>query len=280
MATLLGSRENGDIVVWGVPMDFTASWRPGSRFAFDAIRLVSTSLELYSPYFDRSLEDVAFEDRGLAELNWGDVDGSLKLIREQAEEILKTGKKLISIGGDHLVSYPLILAAKKFHPDLAVVHFDAHTDLRQTFLGSKLSHATVLRMVADEIKPKSVAQIGIRSGVQEEFCWAKQNTHFFPDKEWDVVPAANEVVKIFKDRPVYITLDIDVLDPAFAPGTGTPEAGGCTSKELFKALYVLMENLNVIGADIVEIAPDYDNSERTAFLGAKLLREIILGISK
>lgn len=280
MTTLLGSRENGDIVVWGVPMDFTASWRPGSRFAFDAIRLVSSSLELYSPYFDRSLEDVAFEDRGHAKLNWGDVGGSLELIKEQAKSILESGKKLISVGGDHLVSFPLILATKELYPDLKVVQFDAHTDLRQNFLGSELSHATVLRMVADSLDLMSVAQIGIRSGEKEEFYWATGNTHFYPDKDFDVVSAAKEVVKVFKNKPVYVTVDIDVLDPAFAPGTGTPEPGGCTSKELFKALYILMENLNVIGADLVEIAPDYDNSQRTAFLGAKIVREMILGISK
>ncbi len=280
MATLLGARENGLLAVWGVPMDFTASWRPGSRFAFDAIRLVSTSLELYSPYFDRSLDDVSYEDAGDAELLWGDVQGSLNLIKEQAEKIMEKGKKLISIGGDHLVTYPLVQATKRFYPDLAVIHFDAHTDLRQSFLGSKLSHATVLRMVADEIGSKSVAQLGIRSGVREEFKWGMENTHFFPDHQWDLVPAAAEVTRIFQGRPVYITLDIDVLDPAYAPGTGTPEPGGCTSKELFQALYLILENLNVIGADIVEIAPDYDPSERTAFMGAKIIREILLGLSK
>lgn len=280
MATLLGARENGLLAVWGVPMDFTASWRPGSRFAFDAIRLVSTSLELYSPYFGRSLEDVSYEDAGDAELLWGDVQGSLDLIKEQAEKIMKKGKKLISVGGDHLVTYPLVQATKKFYPDLAVIHFDAHTDLRQSFLGSKLSHATVLRMVAEEMGSKSVAQIGIRSGVEEEFKWGTENTHFFPDHKWDLVPAAAEVIKIFKGRPVYITLDIDVLDPAYAPGTGTPEPGGCTSKELFQALHLILENLHVIGADLVEIAPDYDPSERTAFMGAKIIREMLLGISK
>lgn len=280
MATLLGAREKGDIAVWGVPMDFTASWRPGSRFAFDTIRLVSSGLELYSPYFDRSLEDVSFEDRGDAELLWGDVKGSLDLIKEQAEVILQEDKKLISIGGDHLVTYPLIQATHRFYPDLAVIHFDAHTDLRESFLGARLSHATVMRLVAEEVGPKSVAQIGIRSGEKEEFEWGRANTHFFADTHWDVVSASEKVVKIFKDRPIYITLDIDVLDPAYAPGTGTPEAGGCTSKELFQALYIILENLNVIGADIVEIAPDYDPSERTAFVGAKILREIILGISR
>lgn len=280
MATLLGARGKGDIAVWGVPMDFTASWRPGSRFAYDSIKLVSHGLELYSPYFDRSLENVAFEDAGDAKLIWGNVSSSLDAIREQAEEILNTGKKLISIGGDHLVTYPLIQATKKKYPNLAVVHFDAHTDLRETFLGDKLSHATVLRHVANEVGSKSLAQIGIRSGEREEFIWGRENTHFFPDREWEIIPATKEVVKLFAGRPTYITLDIDVLDPAYAPGTGTPEPGGCTSKELFKALYLLLENLNVIGADIVEIAPDYDSTERTAFMGAKILREMLIGMSK
>lgn len=280
MATLLGAQEHGDIVVWGVPMDFTASWRPGSRFAYETIKRVSHGLELYSPYFDRSLADVSFEDAGEAELLWGDVGGSLQAIKDQAEAILKEGKKLISVGGDHLVSYPLIQATKDYYPKLAVIHFDAHTDLRESFLGSALSHATVLKMVADELGASSVAQIGIRSGEKEEFDWAKENTHFFPDRDWDVVSAAKEVAKIFKGRPVYITLDIDVLDPAYAPGTGTPEPGGCTSKELFQALYHLLENLDIIGADIVEIAPDYDNSDRTVFMGAKIIREMLIGMTK
>lgn len=264
--------EASDAVILGIPMDYTVSFRPGTRLGALSIRNVSVGIEEYSVYLDRDLGDYAYCDLGDLALPFGNVVKSLDLIEMASRQILEDGKFPIFLGGEHLVTYPLIKPFVEKYPDLRVVHFDAHADLRTDYYGENNSHATVMRKVAEMLGPKRVYQFGIRSGIREEFLYARENTYLILE---EVLEPLKAVLEELKGKPVYVTLDIDVVDPAFAPGTGTQEAGGCTSREIIKAIHVL-QDLNVVGFDLVEVSPATDSSERTALLAAKLVREAIL----
>ncbi|AZR73814.1 agmatinase [Anoxybacter fermentans] len=275
----LGSLENpeeANIIIVGAPMDFTVSYRPGSRFGPEGIRNISYGLEEFSFELEKSLEEVKFYDAGDLELPYGNVEKSLELIEKAAEIIVSAGKKPIFLGGEHLITWPVIKAVYRYYPDLVIIHFDAHADLREEFYGEPLSHATVMGCVARYIGGKNLYQLGIRSGAPEELAWARKNTHLYRAKVIEAIP---EVIKSVGNRPVYVSIDIDVLDPAFAPGTGTPEPGGISSRELFNTLY-MMKDLNLVGLDIVEVAPDYDPGKTTVFVAGKLLREALLIMDK
>lgn len=274
-AIFMGSSDNYDVckhVIVGAPMDFTVSFRPGSRNGPQAIRIVSTGLEEYSVYQDKDLADYNYYDLGDIILPFGNVSESLSRIEATADEILDHGKFPIFLGGEHLISLPVIRAMAKKHPDLAVLHFDAHADLRHDYIGEIQSHATVMRYASELLGDKRVYQFGIRSGTKDEFEYAKEHTNMFIDQ---VLEPLAHVVTEWENRPVYISIDIDVVDPAFAPGTGTPEPGGCSSKDIIKAL-LMMSKLPIVGMDIVEVLPMVDQSQRTALLAAKLVREAIL----
>ncbi len=261
-----------DTVILGAPMDQTASFRPGARDGPRQIRSVSEVLEEYSPRLDRDLSDYRYADLGDVTMVPGRVEENLERIAHSARTVFRDGKLLVMLGGEHLVTLPAVQCAAEVYPGLSVVHFDAHADLREMYLGMRLSHATVMRRVVEIIGGGSLFQFGIRSGTREEFAFARSSVNFHGGlKSGDVVKAAEKL----REKPVYITLDIDVLDPSFAPGTGTPEPGGCTPDELFAALEALA-GLNVVGFDLVEVCPAYDRSERTSILAAKLVREAIL----
>ncbi|HOP99497.1 MAG TPA: agmatinase [Acetivibrio clariflavus] len=272
----MGSCESyGDanVVMVGVPMDFTCSFRPGTRFGPQKIREVSIGIEEYSIYMDKSLEDYAYFDSGDLDLPFGNVEKSLELIGQSAKEILEDGKLPLFIGGEHLISVPVIKEVyNKYGDDLIVIHFDAHADLREEYLGCANSHASAIRRLVDFMPGKNIYQFGIRSGTKEEFEYAKANTNMYTI---EVLEPLKKVVDKFKGKPVYFTLDIDVVDPAYANGTGTPEPGGISSKELIQALNVL-KDLNIVGFDIVEVSPHYDQSDRTAVLAAKVIRDMIM----
>lgn len=268
--------EEADAIILGIPMDYTVSFRPGTRMGPLSIRNVSIGIEEYSVYLDRDLGDYAYCDLGDLTLPFGNVEKSLEIIEKASRQVLEDGKFPIFLGGEHLVTYPLIKPFIEKYSDLVVVHFDAHADLRTEFFGESNSHATVIRKVAEMLGPKRVYQFGIRSGIREEFLFARENTHLVVE---EVLEPLKAVLPELKGKPVYVTLDIDVVDPAHAPGTGTQEAGGCTSKEIIKALHALGD-LNVVGFDLVEVSPAMDSSERTALLAAKLVREAILSFVK
>lgn len=261
-----------DKAIIGIPMDLTTSFRPGTRLAPYRIREVSEGIEEYSIYQDKSLEDINFYDAGDIAIPFGNVEESLKRIEEVTLELLQNGKKVFALGGEHLVSLPLIKAYSKFYPDLAVIQFDAHADLRQDYLGENFSHATVMRKVTELIGAGRLFQLGIRSATREEMEYACLNTNLYLNQ---LSSAVDEVKSRLKGSKVYITLDIDVLDPAFAPGTGTPEAGGFSSRELFEVLLAL-KDLDIVGFDLVEISPPYEQNDNTSLLGAKILREVLL----
>ncbi|MEN6325303.1 MAG: agmatinase [Syntrophomonas sp.] len=261
-----------DRVILGIPMDSTTSFRPGTRWAPWRIREVSEGVEEYSIYQDKSLDEIDFYDAGDVIIPFGNIKESLRRVEEVSREFIAGGKKLFSIGGEHLVSLPLIKAYHSFYPDLMVIQMDAHADLREDYLGETLSHATVMRHVVEELGSKKLIQLGIRSGTREEIAFGRENTYLYLDQFLEVL---TEVKERAWGQPVYITLDIDVLDPAFAPGTGTPEAGGVSSRDLFRMLHEFRD-LNIVGFDMVEISPPYEHNDNTTILGAKILREALL----
>ncbi|REE57411.1 agmatinase [Paenibacillus taihuensis] len=265
-------------VIYGMPMDFTVSFRPGSRFGPPRIREVSIGLEEYSPYLDRSLEDIEYFDAGDLLLPFGNAARSLDIIGEFVGGVLKDGKMPIGLGGEHLCSWPIFQEVYKKYPDMAIIHFDAHADLRESYEGEPLSHSTPLRKAAGLIGGKNIYQFGIRSGSREEWQFAKESINFYP---FEVLEPLKKVLPELAGRPVYLTIDIDVLDPSAAPGTGTAEAGGITSKELIDAVHAIAKaGINIVGCDLVEVAPAYDPTEQTQIVAAKVIREMLLGFIK
>lgn len=258
--------ESSDIVMLGLPFDGTVSYRSGSRFAPEQIRLASWGLEEYSPVFDKHLEDVNFHDAGDLEFPLGNTYKSLELIEKNVEEIYKDGKKVFGIGGEHLVTLPEIKAVSKFYKDLAIVHFDAHTDLREEYLGEEMSHSAVIRHASKIVGPQNIKQVGIRSGMKEEWEFMKKyNTLIHDYSELDCL----------KDKHIFVTVDLDCLDPSIMPGTGTPESGGMQFNELI-GWFKYLKNFDIIGADVVELAPDYDASGVSTAVATKVIRELLM----
>jgi agmatinase len=266
------SYEQAQAVIIGLPMDYTVSYRPGARNGPLAIRNVSIALEEYSISLDRSLEDYNYCDLGDLALPFGNAGASLEMIEKTAGILLEDSKFPIFLGGEHLVSYPIVKAFIRKYPDLRIIHFDAHADLRKDYYGEELSHSTVMYKVAEMLGPGRIFQFGIRSGLKEELEYARKNTRLYL---YEVLEPLQEVTEELKGYPVFISLDIDVVDPAFAPGTGTQEPGGCTSKEIIQAIHLLKDH-NIVGFDLVEVCPQLDFSERTAILAAKIVREALL----
>ncbi|MFS0788469.1 agmatinase [Shouchella sp. 1P09AA] len=268
--------EEADAVIYGMPMDWTVSFRPGSRFGPSRIRESSLGLEEYSPYADKHLEEVSYFDAGDMPLPFGNAAKSLDMVEDYVEGLLNDGKFPLGLGGEHLLSWPIFKAMYRKYPDLAIIHIDAHADLREEYEGEVLSHSTPIRKACGLIGPENVYSFGIRSGMREEFAYAKESgMNLF---KFDVVEPLKRVLPKLKGRNVYVTIDIDVLDPAFAPGTGTAEAGGITSKELLEAqIHLANADLNIVGADLVEVAPAYDPTEQTTIAASKFVREMLLG---
>lgn len=252
----------------GLPFDGTVSYRPGSRFAPEQIRLASWGLEEYSPIFDRELEDVNFHDAGDLEFPLGNTYKTLEQIEQNVEDIYRDGKRVFGIGGEHLVTLPEVKAVSKFYDDLAIVHFDAHTDLREEYMGEEMSHSAVIRHISKFVKPENIKQIGIRSGMKEE---------------WDFMAKHNTLCKYYEDldalktKNVFVTVDLDCLDTSIMPGTGTPEVGGMSFNELV-GWFKYLKDFNIVGADVVELAPDYDASGASTAVATKVIRELLMAM--
>ena len=275
--TFLGcDNEYGEsgIVVFGAPFDSTTSFRPGTRFASRTMRGESYGLETYSPYQDKDLEDLAIFDGGDLELCFGDTEKALAAIESYTTRVLRDNKRPVMIGGEHLVTLGAVRAVARKYPELHVVHFDAHADLRDDYLGITLSHATVLHRVWDIIGDGRIYQFGIRSGERSEFQWG--NDHVTTQK-FNFKGLA-EVVEKLQGQPVYFTLDLDVLDPSVFPGTGTPEPGGVSFMELLEAIQQVSQ-LNLVGCDINELSPVYDQSGASTAVACKVLRELLLAMA-
>lgn len=270
------SYDEADVVIYSVPMDATTSFRPGTRFAGNAIRVDSFGVEWYSPYRDADLKDFKTVDTGDLDLPIGAVEDALDIVYEATKTVINDGKKPMVIGGEHLITYPVLKALHEKYNDLHVIHLDAHTDLREEFFGRELSHATFMRQAHKFLWDHKIFQFGIRSGDKHEFEWAKKHIH---QQKFDF-EGLDKIVDQIKDKPVYITIDLDVLDPAVFPGTGTPEPGGMQYKDLLWA-FDQFEKLNhIVGADIVELSPYLDPSGASNAVAAKSLRELILILHK
>lgn len=263
--------KESKIVLFGAPMDQTVSFRSGSRFAPNEIRLDSDAIETYSPYQDKDLEDASVADLGDVDIYFGDVLKSLDSIYNQSKQIILDDKVPFLMGGEHLVTLPQVEAVYEKYPDLRVIHFDAHTDLREDYLGEKMSHATVMKRVSELLGDNKIYQFGIRSGLKEEFTYSENHQYI----EKYTVNTVGDIVKGLKDYPIYVTVDLDVLDPSIMHGTGTPEAGGISFKELHEAILKL-SSLNIVGCDVVELAPNLDSSKVSTLVAAKLIRELLI----
>lgn len=271
------TRGEGKVALLGAPYDGTTSFRPGARFGPAALREASDGIETYSPYLDLDLEeDCAVEDRGDVELSPGDLHGVLATIGRGVAEILDDGLAPFLLGGEHLVSLPAIQEVARRHEDLCILHLDAHADLRQDYLGNPLSHATVLRRAVEIVGPGNLRQIGIRSGTREEFAFMREHgTQVTGIGKADFEAALDH----FGDRPIYLTCDLDVFDPAHLPGTGTPEPGGIDF-HAFATLLKLLPGRNLVAADVVELAPMLDASGCSSVLAAKVVRELLLAMPR
>ncbi len=269
--------EYGDskIVLFGAGFDGTTSFRAGTRFAPAAIRNDSFGLETYSPYQDKDMTDYSYFDSGDLELPLGNTERVLEDIEKRADIILRDGKLPFMIGGEHLVTLGAVRAAAKKYSDIHILHFDAHADLREDYLGEKLSHACVLRRCWELVGDGRIFQFGIRSGDREEFVFAKEHTFM---QKFDFSGLENAVSSL-RGKKVYLTVDLDVLDPSIFPGTGTPEAGGVTFDSLREAVTLACSELDIIGCDVNELSPPYDQSGVSTAVACKVIREMLLALS-
>ncbi|MCD8094616.1 MAG: agmatinase [Ruminococcus sp.] len=263
--------EESKIVIFGAPFDSTTSYRPGTRFASAAMRNESYGIETYSPYQDKDLEDICVFDSGDLELPIGSAELALADIESRAEMIISDGKIPCMIGGEHLVTLGAVRAMVKKYADLQLIQLDAHADLREDYLGVQLSHACVMRRCYELLGDGRIFQFGIRSGTREEFEFAKSHTNM---RKFDLAGIEETVQKIGQ-KPVYFTLDLDVLDSSQLPATGTPEVGGVSFLDLMGAIKEI-SGLNIVGFDINELSPPYDQSGASTALACKLLREMML----
>ena len=267
--------EEADIVIFGAPFDSTTSFRPGTRFAGGAIRNDSYGLEVYSPYQDKELIENKVCDCGDLELAIGSSERVLKQIQECAAEILKDEKLPFLIGGEHLVTLGSVRAAAERYPDMHIIHFDAHTDLRQDYLGVELSHACVIRRCWELLGDGRIHQFGIRSGEKEEFDWAKNgHTDFHPF----TLDGLEDVIRELEGKPVYFTVDLDVMDPSVFPGTGTPEPGGIDFLTAMQGVTEVCKRVNLIGCDVNELCPPCDPTGASTAAACKIIREMLIAL--
>jgi agmatinase len=263
--------EGSKIVIFGAPFDGTTSYRPGTRFASSAMRNESFGIETYSPYLNRDLTDINVFDGGDLELVFGNPIRVLDKIEEYTAKIVADKKIPCMIGGEHLVTLGAVRAVEKIYKDLHIIHFDAHTDLRDNYLGEQLSHSTVMRRCWEIVGNNKIFQFGIRSGERDEFVWAKNRVHM-NKFNFDGI---EKVAKKLKGLPIYLSIDLDIFDPSIFCGTGTPEAGGVNFVEMMSALKTISK-LNIVGFDVNELSPIYDQSGASTALACKLLRELLL----
>ena len=268
--------EDANIVLFGAPFDSTTSFRPGARFGSAAMRHESFGLETYSPYQDKDLTDCSVFDSGDIELCFGSAEQALADIQARAEEILNDGKMPLLLGGEHLVTLGSVRAVVEKYPDLHIIHFDAHADLRDDYLGAKLSHACVLHRCHELVGDGRIHQFCIRSGDRDEFAFAKAHTEMHKFNFSGLEAVVDKLAA--SNAPVYLTIDLDCLDPSVFPGTGTPEAGGVTFPQLLDAI-LTVSRANVVAADVNELAPMLDTTGVSTATACKVLRELLLALN-
>jgi agmatinase len=260
-------------VICGVPFDGTSSFRTGSRLAPQEIRAASYNFETYSSFFDIDLIDVQIHDAGDLEVA-STIDETLEMISVAAEKYVRDGKLPIMLGGEHSLTFPFANACKNKYPDLGFVVLDAHMDLRQEYMGEKNSHACISRHIIENVTQK-YASVGIRSGNREEYDYVNENNIKVFSAEDVFSKGIESVIDDIRKEingPIYLSVDMDAIDPAYAPALGTPEPYGLTPRDVREVISCLAPK--IVGFDLVEIAPEYD-SGGTSILGAKLVRDFI-----
>ncbi len=258
-------------ILFGIPFDSTHSYRPGTRFGPDAIRESFNNIEIFMPQFSVDLEDTNIEDLGNTKHTVAPKE-MLEMVSKITSELIKKEKQLIFLGGEHLITlgtYP------SFPKETGYIVFDAHYDLRDEYADTKLSHAAYLRRIVEKQGSDKIIHVGARAYVKEELVFKEENK-IKTISDWDI--RHGNAAKLIKDAAsvfdkLYVSIDLDVLDPAFAPGVGNPEAVGITSRELYEMVCSL-EGQKIIAADIVELCPTFDNGS-TAAIAARLMSSII-----
>ena len=256
--------------LFGVPYDGTTSFRPGTRFGPAAIRDVSNGLETYCPQLDRDLEDLAFADLGAVDIPFGAPEPVLEAVRESTEAVLNLGLRPLMLGGEHSITAGAVAAVAAQHPDLVLVQLDAHADLRDSWLGSRHSHACAMRRCLEVLPSQRLFQLSIRSGTRVEFEELRGSGRLMAD-----VQTLAAALQPLQGRPLYLTVDLDWFDPAVLPGTGTPEPGGYLWAD-FAALVNVLRQHQLVAADVVELAPHLDPSGVSSVLAAKVTRSLLL----
>lgn len=262
--------DGAQVVLFGCPFDGTSSYRPGSRFGPPAIRQVSDGLETYCPVLRADLEDVNFADAGDLLMPFGDVENALDMTYRMASGLHANGQMPAALGGEHLLTLPLFTAAVESYPDAVIVQFDAHLDMRNKYLGVALSHATVMRRISQIVEPNRILQVGPRSGTHDEFVYSESLGIL---RSSIVTPV--EIREWVGDHPIYVTVDLDVLDPSVLPGTGTPEPGGVSYATLQEWI-VGLAGCRWVGWDVTELAPMLDTSQVSSVVAAKVVRTMLL----
>lgn len=284
----LNQINSADVAIVGIPFDSGVSFRPGARFGPSHVREASRLLRPYNPGTDVSpFAQQQVADAGDISVNPFDINDALASIHSGYSKLLDQAKKIVTIGGDHTITLPIlrVLAAK--HGPISVIHFDAHLDTWDSYFGVDYTHGTTFRRASEEglLDPQGCMHIGIRGPLYsakdlvDDKALGFQIFTSIEFQDLGVAPAIEKMKARVLDRPVYLSIDIDVLDPAHAPGTGTPEAGGLTSRELL-AMLRATESINVVGADIVEVAPAYDHAQITGIAASHAIYEIVSAIAK
>lgn len=268
----MASSEDGPYAILGVPFDMTTTYRPGTRFAPSAIREASYGLEEYDILGNRDLRDIKFFDRGDL-IILASPERAINEIKEAIISLVKDDIKPIILGGEHLISYPVVELLSR-NKDLYVIILDAHADMRDEYNGLRLSHATTARRISEVVPQDRLFQFGIRSGSREEAEYY-MDTNIFHSFE----PPDDGFFNFMKGKEVYLSIDIDVVDPAFAPGTGTPEPCGWSSQDVISFIKKL-KGIRLAGADVVEVSPLLDPSGITSILAARIVREILLYLTE
>ena len=269
----MGSRRDPAgcrVGLFGVPYDGTTSFRPGTRFGPAAIREVSNGLETYCPQLDRDLDDLAFADLGAVDIPFGAPEPVVEAVRESTEAALNLGLRPLMLGGEHSISSGAVAAVAARYPDMVMVQLDAHADLRDSWLGSRYSHACAMRRCLEVLPSQQLFQLAIRSGTRTEFEELRSSGRLIAD-----IGALATALDPLQGRPMYLTVDLDWFDPSVLPGTGTPEPGGFFWPD-FAELVAVLQQHRLVAADVVELAPQLDPSGVSSVLAAKVTRSLLL----
>ena len=271
--------EGCNVGLFGVPYDGTSSFRPGSRFGPAAIREVSNGLETYCPQLDLDLEDINFADLGAVEIPYGDPEPVVAAVKQATQHILAIGLKPLMLGGEHSISTGAVAAMTECHSDLVLLQLDAHADLRQEWLGAKHNHACAMRRCLEVLPSGQLLQLAIRSGTRAEFVELHEQKRLVSHTPGKPATELAKALAAHQGQPIYLTMDLDWFDPCVLPGTGTPEPGGFLWRD-FAAVIEVLKGHQLVGADVVELAPQLDTSGMSSVLAAKATRSLLMLLSR